>query len=76
MTEDQRITFLKSTNWNLSDHHILELVTVSGAALLAALAVYVELAGFDFYIGMSTGLAALAASLDMTFLPGIAMAPR
>ena len=66
MTEDQRITFLRATNWSLSEHRIVGLVAVSGAALLGALALVVDLAGFEFYTGMSTGLYALAELLGVT----------
>jgi hypothetical protein len=66
MTEDQRVVFLRAAGWNLSERRVLALAAVSGAGLVALLGTWVGVAGFSFYIGMSSGLAALAGLLDIT----------
>jgi hypothetical protein len=66
LTEDQRVEFLRGTGWHMSERKIYGLAGIAGAGILAALTGVVSFTGFAFYMGMSSGLAALAGSLGLT----------
>lgn len=66
LTENERLGFLDQSGWGLSRSDAVSLAALTGSGILAGLGTAVNLAGFSFYTGMSSGLHALAV---MTGLP-------
>lgn len=67
LNENERIVFLQQSNWNIPQDKAVGLASLTGAGVLAGLSTVVKLSGFSFYVGMSTGLHAIASSMGVVF---------
>jgi len=65
LNENERIGFLEQSGWNLERDKVVSLAALTGAGILTGLAAVVSLSGFSFYMGMSSGLFALAGSMGL-----------
>lgn len=65
LNENERINFLEQSKWNIEQKKMLSLAALSGAGFLSALSATVNLAGFSFYTGMSSGLYAIASGMGI-----------
>lgn len=65
LNENERITFLEQSQWNIDQKKLLSLAAVAGTGFLAALSTAVNITGFAFYTGMSSGLYAIASTMGI-----------
>lgn len=65
LNENERINFLEQASWNIDKKQALSLAALTGSGFLMALSTTVNLAGFSFYTGMSSGLYAIASSMGI-----------
>ena len=65
MNENEKEILINKSGWKLSKKEILTITAATGATIIAALAGAVAIFGFGFYMGMSSGLFGLAASVGI-----------
>lgn len=65
LNENERVSFLQQSTWDIPQEKIVSLATLTGAGILAGLSPIVSLTGFSFYTCMSSGLYALASSMGI-----------